>query len=145
MIFIHRYEQAIDWIVRHCPGPDKFVHTYAGLGIWLLAALVSRRPLHSPWTLVPLVALELANETIDRLAHGSWHWPDTLGDVAATWFWPFVLCACLRLFPSLSGRRPKGSAPLLQHDVDSPGAAVPPVRAPDRDDVSGVFARREPV
>lgn len=144
MYLIQRYEQAIGWIVSHCPAPDKFAHTYAGLGIWLMAALLSRKPLHSLWTLMPVVAFELANEAIDRLAHGSWRMSDTLRDVAATWFWPFVLCACLRLFPSLSGRRPEKSAP-LQHDVDRPRAAMPPMRGPDRDDVPGVFARREPV
>lgn len=148
MDFPQRYEQAIGWIVQQCPHPDKFAHTYAGLGIWLVAALLSRKPLYSFWTLLPVIGLELVNEGIDRLAHGSWQWHDTLGDMAATWFWPCVLFTCLRLFPALSGRS-RTSAPKLaepfQHHVDRPLPAMPPVRAADRDDVPGMLACGEPV
>lgn len=91
MTFLQRYEVAIDWIVGHCGGQDKFAHTYVGLGIWTLAWLVLP-PRWRSWLPVAIVALaELGNECIDRLNHGSWQWPDTLGDIAATLFWPAVL------------------------------------------------------
>ncbi|MCT2399072.1 hypothetical protein [Novosphingobium mangrovi (ex Huang et al. 2023)] len=148
-----QYERAIDWIVAQCPEPDKFAHTYAGIAIWFLAALWSRKPLYSLWTLVPVIGLELANETMDRFAHGAWFWPDTLRDMAATWFWPVVMVGLMRLFPSLTGRpltgdrpsEPIGLAPAPQHEIESPMPSMPPVRAPDRHDVGSVLAGGEPV
>ena len=89
------YERGIGWIVGHCPQPDKFAHTYAGLIIWLLAMIVIRRP-RSIVPLLTVLVVETANECVDRVAHGSWMWSDTLGDMAATWFWPVVLTAWLR-------------------------------------------------
>lgn len=91
MHYVHLYEVVIWQAVSHSPGPDKFDHTYAGLAIWLLAAALLRAPLSStlPWGAV--IVAEVANECVDRLANGTWKWPDTLGDAAATWFWPTVL------------------------------------------------------
>jgi len=89
------YESIIGWIVGHCPAPDKFAHNYASLAIWLIASVGLRRPT----SLVPLaivIAAEIGNECIDRVAHGSWMWRDTLGDVTATLFWPTVLTLLLR-------------------------------------------------
>jgi hypothetical protein len=94
--FALRYEQLITWIVSACPAPDKFAHTYAGLGLWLGAAILLRRPLRSPLPLAIVIVLEVANECVDRVAHGGWMWHDTLGDAGATWFWPIVLTAALR-------------------------------------------------
>lgn len=149
MNFFQQYEQAINWIVSLCPQPDKFAHTYAGLLIWLLAGLIIRRPLYSVWTLVPVAVLELANEMVDRVTHGSWRWHDSLRDVAATWFWPFVLVACLRLFPVLAGRKPQARQAMLtpsaQHEVERPLATMAPVRAADGDDIGSMLAGREPV
>lgn len=101
MNFAHRYEQAINWIVSHCPAPDKFAHSYAGLMIWLLAAIVLRRPLRSLGPLLVVIAAEVGNECVDRVAHGGWMWPDTLGDAAATWFWPVVLWFAINRVPHL--------------------------------------------
>lgn len=146
MDLLQDYETTISWLVSLCPEPDKFAHTYAGLAIWLVAALLLRRPLRSGWTLVPVIALELANETVDWLARGSWFWPDTARDLAATWFWPLVLFAALRLFPWLGGasaRQP--SAPAPQHDVERPGAAMAAMGAAHGDDVGRVIARGKPV
>lgn len=103
MDFAQRYEHGIGWIVAQCPAPDKFAHTYAGLSLWLLAATLSRKPLWSWFPLSVVVCLEVANEVVDRLANGSWRWPDTLGDMAATWFWPIVLGWALRLDRRLRG------------------------------------------
>lgn len=149
MDVFHRYEQAIGWIVSLCPQPDKFAHTYAGLGIWLFSGLLLRKPLSSLITLTPVIALEIANECMDRVAHGSWEWHDTLRDMAATWFWPVVLCFCLRLFPTLAGTRRIWSAeplaPSPEHHVDRALSTMAPVRAADRNDVRSVLADSEPV
>lgn len=101
MDFPARYEAAIGWIVSLCPPPDKFAHTYAGLAIWMLAALLLRRSLASAAPLLVVIAAEVANEIVDRFAHGSWMWHDTLGDAAATWFWPVVLAGLMRWVPAL--------------------------------------------
>ena len=144
MDFFMHYEHAINWIVSLCPQPDKFAHTYAGLSIWILAALVTRRPLSALLPLVPVIGLELANEVMDRVAHGSWHWHDTVRDMAATWFWPIVLFVCLRLLPGLSEEKHK-STQSAQHDVESAMPAMPTMRAPDSDNITGVLTDREPV
>ena len=102
------YERGVGWIVGHAGGSDKFVHTHAGLAIWLATSAFSRRPLGSALPLLTVAILEAGNETIDRLAHGSWRWSDTLGDIAATLFWPSVMTLCIRLKPRLfrsAGRR----------------------------------------
>jgi hypothetical protein len=101
MPFAQNYEAVIAWIVDHCPSTDKFAHTYVGLAIWLGAAVVLRRPLHSWAPLAVVVVAEVANECVDRLAHGGWFWHDTLQDAFFTWFWPVVLGLALRKFPHL--------------------------------------------
>jgi uncharacterized protein YqgC (DUF456 family) len=85
------YEGLVGWIVAHCPGPDKLAHTYAGLAIWLLTGWVFKKSLRSPVPLIGVAVCELANECVDRVAHGSWMWSDTVGDIAATLFWPTVI------------------------------------------------------
>ncbi len=106
MTFLLRYKHIISWIVEQCPQtPDKFAHTYAGIGFWLLAALVLRRPLASAVPLVVVIALELANEYVDWLNYDHWTLSDTFADMAATWFWPVVLNVALRSAPWLTRRR----------------------------------------
>ena len=102
MLFIRDYEATIGWIVLHCGGSDKFAHTYAGLLFWLIGALASRRS-RAPFEigLMVIITLEIANECVDRIAHGSWMWRDTLGDVAATCFWPAILTIAIRSQPRL--------------------------------------------
>ncbi len=75
---------------------DSLLHVHAGMAVLLIARLVTRRSLASPWPLLVVCAAELANETLDRLHYGSWRWADTLSDVANTLFWPAVLCIGLR-------------------------------------------------
>jgi len=82
-------------------GTDKFVHVQVGLAIWVVGALVMRRPLHALPPLLLCIAAELGNEFMDwRYAH-SLRLPDTLGDMLATWFWPVVLFLLLRYYPKI--------------------------------------------
>lgn len=74
-------------------GSDKVVHTYVGMAIYVLAQVALRTRRASPVAFQIVVALELANEVMDRLYWGSWRCSDTVGDVFATIFWPGVLCA----------------------------------------------------
>ncbi|HWU02008.1 MAG TPA: hypothetical protein VN222_04645 [Novosphingobium sp.] len=98
MSFALQYERLVVWLVGFCPAPDKFAHMCAGLGIWLAAGLFLRRSLASVVPLLVVVAAEVANECVDRVAHGGWMWHDTLADAASTWFWPAVLFLALRRY-----------------------------------------------
>lgn len=101
MHFIKAYEHAIDSVIALTWGQDKPVHMSAGLLIWLVSALVMRKGLRTPVTLFPVFSLEFANEIVDRIAHGSWRWPDTIGDFIATVLWPCILCLALGQFGGL--------------------------------------------
>lgn len=96
MWLVATYEHFTQSVIGICPGQDKFAHSYAGLAIWLATTMSLRAPRRSLLPLGVLILVELANECLDRLAYGSWRWPDTLGDVAATLFWPVVLSVALR-------------------------------------------------
>jgi hypothetical protein len=91
MQYISLYEHGINWIVAHSGGHDKFAHMCAGLALWLLSAMLLRRPTTSVTPLVVVIIAEAANEIIDRIAHGSWRWNDTRLDIVATLFWPFLI------------------------------------------------------
>ena len=117
MILISTYERLIDWIIAHAGGADKFAHVSAGLAIWLAAAIFLRRPLYSIRPLIVVAVAEAVNECIDRVAHGSWRWPDTRGDIAATMFWPTVLALALAYVPYL-----RGQTSVRKEGVDQPAA-----------------------
>ncbi|HWK35773.1 hypothetical protein [Sphingomonas sp.] len=97
MSFVITYEQVLGWIVAHAGGSDKFAHTYIGLSIWLATVILLRRPIGSFRTLIPLIVLEGINESIDRIANGSWMWSETRADIAATLFWPVVITILARV------------------------------------------------
>lgn len=105
MSFPMAYERAIGAIVAHCPQPDKFAHMFAGLCLWLVAALVLRQRLASRWPISVVLLAEVANECVDYWANHSWRWPDTLGDAAATWFWPLTLSLAITACPWLGAER----------------------------------------
>lgn len=99
------YEKVTSYIVLLCPGPDKFAHVFVGMGIFMAFSFFLRKPFSSPGPILILVGFELLNEIMDRLAHGSWRWADTLGDFSATMFWPGVLFLALKLCPWLAPPR----------------------------------------
>jgi hypothetical protein len=99
MGFEHYYHALANQAERLHVGADKFVHMQVGLAIWVVAAIVLRRPLHSLPPLLLCIAAEVGNEIMDfRYAH-SLRLPDTLTDMLATWFWPVTLFLLLRFFP----------------------------------------------
>ncbi|WP_260922951.1 hypothetical protein [Novosphingobium sp. 9] len=103
MKLVYLYEDLIRWLVSLCPAPDKFAQTYAGLAIWLGAALLMKKPLRHWHPLGVVIVAECLNECIDYLAHGGWMWRDTRADMIATWFWPVVIFAAIRVRPKLRG------------------------------------------
>lgn len=101
MRFVEAYEQGIVQIITLAGGQDKPVHIFAGLFIWIGTAAIARVGLRSPWALAPVFVLEGANEVVDRIAAGSWRWPDTVGDIFATLFWPCFLSWSMNRMRSL--------------------------------------------
>ncbi len=104
------YHQWIDWIGDGTGLPDTVLHIHAGMAILLIARILTRRSLG---TFVPLsfVALaELGNEVLDRLNFGTWRWPDTMGDIGNTLFWPLVICVAVRIRPLIARPRTPQSA-----------------------------------
>lgn len=111
MSLLARYLELVDWIVTFAPSEsDKIVHTYAGLTIWLMTALVLRRPLGSRGPIIAVVLAELLNEIFDYIGRAVWSWHDTQGDIIATLFWPVLLFSLIRWMPSMT-RRQDQSAP----------------------------------
>lgn len=95
-----RYEHLTLWI-EGASGGDRAAHVHVGLLIWLIAALILRRPLRDFRPLLVVAAAEAINEGADRYIHGSWRWPDTIGDAVATLFWPVAIMLLLHLRPKL--------------------------------------------
>lgn len=107
------YVWFIKWVGDGTGLPDTILHIHAGMIILILARAISARSLGSLFPISCVVAAELLNEIMDRLHYGSWRWPDTIGDVVNTLFWPAVICIAVRLRPLLERKR----AP-VQQDVD---------------------------
>ncbi|WP_293884096.1 hypothetical protein [Sphingomonas sp.] len=85
------YHAMIDTIIATTGLSDTVLHIHAGMAIYLLAQLMLRTRRASLNALTMVFALEAANETMDRLHSGSWNWPNTLSDFAATMFWPLMI------------------------------------------------------
>ncbi len=128
MSILQRYQEAIWQVVKHSGGQDKFAHTYLGLAIWLVAALVLRRPRGAMLPLLIVIAAEIVNECVDRVTHRSWRWPDTLTDMAASWFWPVVLTLVdrRRTAPRTDGAREEPRGGPRPFPVDSGRRAIAP-------------------
>lgn len=84
---------------------NTILHIHGGLAILMIVRLLTRRSLGSFWPFSAVVALELLNEMLDRINHGGWRWPDTIGDVVNTLFWPLVISIGVRLRPLSSQER----------------------------------------
>jgi hypothetical protein len=97
MGFVAHYEAVISWIMwRASFGPDKLVHVFAGMVIWLGAGVVLRRRLGS---VLPLVAVGLAeggNEIVDYVHGVGWTFIDTVQDIVFTLFWPVAISVARR-------------------------------------------------
>ena len=76
---------------------DSLLHVHAGMALLIIARLISRRSLATPFPFLCVCAAEVANEVLDRLSYGSWRWPDTTMDAANTLFWPLVLMLGLKV------------------------------------------------
>jgi hypothetical protein len=78
---------------------NTILHIHGGMLVFLIARLISGRSIGTFLPFTAVLVLELLNEGIDRINHGSWRWDDTLIDLVSTLFWPFVLSVAVRLRP----------------------------------------------
>lgn len=135
MELVNVYARIIAHVTELCGGSDKFAHTYVGLAIWLATLIVLRRSLTDWRMLIPLMLLEGANEVMDRLAVGSWMWPETLKDIAATMFWPATIILLARIGAVRLAAR-DGAAPERSNSDATPALArtqrIDPSRAAAR-------------
>ena len=81
------------------------LHLFAGVLLWLAAALLLRRPISSWWPWLTLMVLTAINELVDLRTE---KWPDAgmqvgeaAKDVALTLFVPSLLMLALRFRPGL--------------------------------------------
>lgn len=76
------------------------LHIYVGLAAFLIAAVVSKRPLSSlrPWGVVLLVATagEFVDMRDDFSSFGCWRWSASLHDILNTIAWPTVFLVLAR-------------------------------------------------
>ena len=85
-----------DWIqsVRIAAGLSSMsAHVHAGLALYLIGQLVFRDRRGSVHALQLVLAVELLKEALDAFVWNSPRWSDTLGDLAATMFWPTAIYA----------------------------------------------------
>ena len=75
---------------------DWLIHAQFGMIIFVLAAILWRRPIGAFLPVTLVVVGEAINEVLDRLNYGSWRWPDTSRDLIFTIGWPFILFLCAR-------------------------------------------------
>lgn len=102
--FAFWYHHLTEGILTASGVSDKLLHVHVGLGIMLVARLVSGRSLATWLPFAAVAVLETGNELLDALYFGAWRWDDTLSDFANTLFWPGVLMIGLRL------RQPRSAA-----------------------------------
>lgn len=99
------YAQFLRWIGDGTGASDALLHVHAGMAVLLAARLITGRSLATPVPFAIVCIAQLANEVLDRIAHGSWRWWDTSLDTVNTLFWPFVLMVGLRVRRSQESKR----------------------------------------
>jgi hypothetical protein len=92
-----RYKAFADWVVIQAGGSDKLVHLNVGLLLWVVAALVLRRPLRSFAPLLSVTLIQITNEVIDYSVRAGWTWQDSVLDTLATLGWPCLLWLVLAI------------------------------------------------
>jgi hypothetical protein len=93
--------QAIKLVIVSTTGLSKdALHIYVGLGTYLFASQVLRKPFRSLLPLLAVVFIACLGELVDMrddiASLGYWRWRASLHDIVNTSFWPFVLFALAR-------------------------------------------------
>ncbi len=96
MMIVTKYQEWKTFVAQYVGISDWELHTQTGMAVFLLVAIFLRKPLHSAWPVMSIIAVEVMNEGFDRLAHGDWRWPDTLRDALFTLLWPVLIYIFMR-------------------------------------------------
>lgn len=89
------FQHAKIWLTQLMGLPKDALHIYVGLAVFLLAALLSRRPIRSWLPIAAVAGAALAGELWDVI--DTWRagqriqWWRNWHDIWNTCFWPFVL------------------------------------------------------
>lgn len=105
------YESITFAIQDETGASDSLLHVHAGMAVLLIARILTGRSLATPIPFLVVVVAALANEIVDRIAHGMWRPRDTAFDIINTLFWPLVLMIGLRIRRSREGKRAAEQAP----------------------------------
>jgi hypothetical protein len=107
--------QAIKLAIVAATGLSKdALHLHVGMAVFLVAAMVSRRPVSSwlPWLAV--LAVALAGEGVDMrddlASLGHWRWSASLHDIVNTIAWPSILLVVGRHAQVLFAKRGAGAS-----------------------------------
>ncbi|MXO86494.1 hypothetical protein GRI38_10705 [Altererythrobacter aurantiacus] len=108
MNIVDAYAQLTQGIVDLTGMSRPMLHIHAGMAIYLTTQFALRDRRGSLFALIAVLQLELFNEVMNRLAKGTWNWPDTSSDIALTIFWP-SLCYGVSTY-----RRHRWTAPRMK-------------------------------
>jgi type III secretory pathway component EscS len=101
----YTYHALIEWLGRITGMDDATLHFNVGLVILFAARMVTRRRLETMIPLLTVIAMEGANEVMDRVYFGAWRWDHTLLDIFHTLLWPAALSCAAWIrsrFPTLT-------------------------------------------
>lgn len=105
MNLISLYESITLSLGEETGASDSLLHVHAGMAVLLLARIVSGRSLATPIPFLVVCVFAVGNEVLDRANYGLWRWPNTVGDILNTIFWPFILMVGLRVRRSRDEKR----------------------------------------
>lgn len=89
------YDQAVVRLATALGASDSTLHVHAGLLIFSLVWLVSKRPLANGGPLTAVILGAMFNEILDYL-HQGFDWKDATLDILLTICWPAIITAVAR-------------------------------------------------
>lgn len=93
MDIITSYYELIETVKVVTGMSNPVLHVHAGMAIYLLSQFLLGTRRASWMALSIVLEIELFNEVMNYLYHGSWRWADTSQDILLTMFWPSMCVA----------------------------------------------------
>jgi hypothetical protein len=88
---IRHYSAFKTWLSEYTGAEEGLLHVHFGLIIFVVAALLLKRRMRSPWPIAAAVFFAIINEVVDYIGPDPWPLWGSAADVLNTIFWPFVL------------------------------------------------------
>ncbi|MFN3945049.1 MAG: hypothetical protein ACK4K7_08985 [Allosphingosinicella sp.] len=85
------YRDAKQFLIDFTGAGEDLLHVHFGLAIFVVAALLLKRRMRSPWPLAAVAVFAVANEIVDFLTDSGWRLDWSLLDLVNTLFWPTTL------------------------------------------------------